>query len=75
MEPQEAKVLAGSRLLGRGVRVHASRVPRAVEVDVLPFGVLPVPNTSLLRLSCAWNARPVNVLHQTNVSDAGSVIP
>lgn len=75
VEPEEAKVIAGSWLLGRGVRVHASRVSRAVEVDVLPLGVLSVPNTSLLCLSCVWNARPVDVLHQTNVSNAGSIIP
>lgn len=68
------KALAGSRLLGRGVGVHASGVPRAVEVDVLPLGVLSVPDTSLLRLPRVWNARPVDVLHEPNVGNTGSVI-
>lgn len=73
VEPQGAS--AGSRLLGRGVGVHASGVPGAVEVDVLPLGVLSVPDTSLLRLPCVWSARPVDVLHEPNVGNAGSVIP
>lgn len=69
------KGLSGPRLLGRRVGVHASGVPGAVEVDVLPLGVLSVPDTSLLRLPCVWGARPVDVLHEPNVGNAGSVVP
>lgn len=57
------------------VMADGSRVPRAVEVDILPFGVLPVPDASLFCLSRVRNACPIDVLHEANISNASGIIP
>lgn len=43
-------------------------------MDVEPLGISTVPHTRLLRLAAAWPALAVDILRQSDVSDAGGVL-